>query len=175
MINTFTNLNLLSSIDYKIKLQPWVDQAIKHIPGMTETDAAVYFQSYRTLLSEIDGAPGDEVDLASYQVDVRCFGLFIALQLYSSKAKMSDSRQNLEKDPWGIKESTNYGSSVNSSPRTKATRSSYIQSEYSLIVAFVKQNLKLLLRLISTDIHNKEVQLSATEFNTLKILFGVRG
>ena len=88
---------------------------------------------------------------------------------------MTDSRQNLEKDPWGIKESTSYGSSVNSSPRTKATRSSYIQSEYSLIVAFVKQNLKLLLRLISTDIHNKEVQLSATEFNTLKILFRVRG
>ena len=117
LINTFTNLNLLSSIDYKIKLQPWVDQAIKHIPGMTEADAAVYFQSYRTLLSEIDGAPGEDVELPSYQVDVRCFGLFIALQLYSSRSKMNDSRQNLEQDPWGIKESTSYGSSVNSSPR----------------------------------------------------------
>jgi len=26
---------------------------------------------------------------------------------------------------------------------------------------------------VSTDIHNKEVQLSATEFNTLRILFKV--
>ena len=64
---------------------------------------------------------------------------------------------------------------MNSSPRSKATRTSYTQSEYSLIVAFVKQNLKLLLWLVSTDIHNKEVQLSATEFNTLRVLFRIRG
>lgn len=31
LIDTFTNLNLLSSIDYKIKLQSWIDQATKHI------------------------------------------------------------------------------------------------------------------------------------------------
>ena len=31
--------------------------------------------------------------------------------------------------------------------------------------------MKIFLRLISTDIHNKEVSLSATEFNTLRILF----
>jgi len=36
LINTFTNLNLLSSIDYKIKLVNWVDQAKRHIPDMTE-------------------------------------------------------------------------------------------------------------------------------------------
>lgn len=54
LIDTFTNLNLLSSIDYKIKLQNWVDQAVKHIPGMSESDATIYFMSYKTLLSEID-------------------------------------------------------------------------------------------------------------------------
>ena len=54
LIDTFTNLNLLSSIDYKIKLQSWVDQATKHIPGMTENDATVYFLLYKNLLSEID-------------------------------------------------------------------------------------------------------------------------
>lgn len=85
----------------------------------------------------------------------------------------TDSRQNLEKDPWGIKEGSYMGNSVNSSPRSKATRVSYTQSEYSLIVGFVKQNLKLMLRLVSTDIHNKEVSLSATEFNTLRVLFRV--
>jgi hypothetical protein len=41
------------------------------------------------------------------------------------------------------------------------------------MVGFIKQNLKLLLRLISADIHNKEVALSATEFNTLRVLFKV--
>lgn len=35
--------------------------------------------------------------------------------------------------------------------------------------------MKLLLRLVSTDIHNKEVSLSATEFNTLRVLFRVQG
>lgn len=43
LIDTFTNLNLLSSIDYKIKLQSWIDQATKHIPGMSPSDAQVYF------------------------------------------------------------------------------------------------------------------------------------
>ena len=82
-------------------------------------------------------------------------------------------RTNLEKDPWGIKE--HMGGSVTSSPRSKATRSSYAQSEYQIIAAFIKNNLKLFLRLISTDIHNKEVSLSATEFNTLRILFKIQG
>ena len=41
------------------------------------------------------------------------------------------------------------------------------------MVSFVKMNLPLFLRLISSDIHNKEVSLSATEFNTLRILFKV--
>lgn len=39
------------------------------------------------------------------------------------------------------------------------------------MVLFIKSNLKLFLRLVSSDIHNKEVSLSATEFNTLRILF----
>ena len=55
LISTFTNLNLLSSIDYKIKLQTWIDQAVKHIPGMSESDATVYFVTYKTLLQDIDG------------------------------------------------------------------------------------------------------------------------
>ena len=50
LINTFTNLNLLSSIDYKIKLVNWVDQAKRHIPDMTESDANIYFITYKALL-----------------------------------------------------------------------------------------------------------------------------
>lgn len=54
LINTFTNLNLLSSIDYKIKLNNWVDQAKRHIPDMTEQDANIYFVTYRALLEDVD-------------------------------------------------------------------------------------------------------------------------
>lgn len=42
------------------------------------------------------------------------------------------------------------------------------------MVAFIKSNLQLFLRIISSDIHNKEVSLSATEFNTLRILFKIQ-
>jgi hypothetical protein len=38
----------------------------------------------------------------------------------------------------------------------------------------VKTNLKLLLKLISSDIHSPEASLSASEFNTLRILFKVQ-
>lgn len=54
LINLFTNLNLLSSIDYKIKLNQWKDQAMKHIAGMTEREAEVYFLTYRALLGDIE-------------------------------------------------------------------------------------------------------------------------
>lgn len=54
LINLFTNLNLLSSIDYKIKLQHWVDQAIRHIQGVTESDARVYYMTYRALLEDVE-------------------------------------------------------------------------------------------------------------------------
>ena len=54
LVNTFTNLNLLSSIDYKIKLSNWVDQAKRHIPDMIEPDAHIYFLTYKALLQEID-------------------------------------------------------------------------------------------------------------------------
>jgi TBCC domain-containing protein 1 len=40
---------------------------------------------------------------------------------------------------------------------------------------FVKQNLKLFLRLVSTDIHNNEVQLTANEFNSLRVIFKTKG
>jgi len=42
---------------------------------------------------------------------------------------------------------------------------------YSVILHFVKSNIKLFLRLVSSDIHNTEVSLSPTELNTMRILF----
>lgn len=44
-------------------------------------------------------------------------------------------------------------------------------SKFSIILHFIKNNLKLFLRLVSTDIHNTEVCLTANEFNSLRVLF----
>lgn len=60
---------------------------------MTESDATVYFLTYKSLLQEADSQNGTaassygnslsnydpDIPLGNYQVDVRCFGLFIAL------------------------------------------------------------------------------------------------
>lgn len=54
LVTTFTNLNLLSSIDYKIKMNHWLEQAKRHIPGMTEADATIYFLAYKAMLEEVD-------------------------------------------------------------------------------------------------------------------------
>jgi hypothetical protein len=57
LVTTFTNLNLLSSIDYKIRLSNWVDQSKKHIPDMTEQDAQIFFLTYKALLEDVDNPP----------------------------------------------------------------------------------------------------------------------
>lgn len=43
LVNLFANLNLVSSIDYKIRLKEWSEQAVKFIQGMSEADAQIYF------------------------------------------------------------------------------------------------------------------------------------
>ncbi len=67
IVNLFTSLNLLSSIDYKIKLSQWVDQALKHIPGLSESDARVYYLTYRALLEDVENAlPNKDAPLSEY-------------------------------------------------------------------------------------------------------------
>jgi hypothetical protein len=85
LVTLFTNLNLLSSIDYKIKLSQWVDQSVKYVQGLSELDAKVYFLTYRALLEDVENAvPNKEAPLSDYQVDVRCFALYMAIQMYSA-------------------------------------------------------------------------------------------
>ena len=186
LINTFTNLNLLSSIDYKIKLVNWVDQAKRHIPDMTEADANIFFVTYRALLEEVDGPvgvsssqafrqnqmPSRNTPLSDYQVDVRCFAVFIALQLFAA-AEKGGARNILGQDTWGVKESTT-NMALGASPRSKVAKMNSVHNNYQIILHFVKTNLKLFLRLVSTDIHNDEVSLTANEFNSLRVLFKVK-
>ena len=63
---------------------------MKHIPGMSENDATIYFLTYKNLLQDVDSQSSGQqsafskentkdIPLQNYQVDVRCFGLYIAL------------------------------------------------------------------------------------------------
>ena len=122
LVTLFKNLHLLSSIDYKITLIDWVEQALKYVPTLTANEAEVYFLTYKTLLDEIENPPagfsakshkgqkahgleegkGEEAKGTSQkQVDVRCFALFMALQLFTQSSKFStETRSNYASTPW---------------------------------------------------------------------------
>jgi hypothetical protein len=97
LVTTFTNLNLLSSIDYKIKLSHWLEQAKRHIPGMNDSDATIYFLAYKAMLEEVDSVSTSNITplnrdspLSEFQVDVRCFAIFIAIQLFTQQASANE-------------------------------------------------------------------------------------
>jgi hypothetical protein len=49
---------------------------------MTEADAQVYFLTYKALLEEVDNPlqkANKDLKLDDYQVDVRCFAVFVSL------------------------------------------------------------------------------------------------
>jgi hypothetical protein len=53
---------------------------VKHIPGITEADAKVYYLTYRALLEDVESSSQNkDTSLSDYQVDVRCFALYIAI------------------------------------------------------------------------------------------------
>ena len=115
------------------------------------------------------------MSISDYQVDVRCFAVFIALQLFASQAASEmGARSILGQDNWGVKDSTATNMALGASPRSKVAKMNNMHNNYQIILHFVKTNLKLFLRLVSTDIHNDEVSLTANEFNSLRILFKVK-
>ena len=63
---------------------------MRHIPGISEADAKVYFLTYRALLEDVENpVPNKDSSLNDYQVDVRCFALYIAIQLYTAQSKFA--------------------------------------------------------------------------------------
>ena len=60
------------------------------------------------------------------------------------------------------------------SPRSKVSKVNRQHNDYQIILHFIKTNLKLFLRLVSTDIHNDEVSLTANEFNSLRVIFRIK-
>lgn len=192
IIQLFRKLHIISRIDYKISLENWIDQSLNFIHGLTEKDAIVLFNTYKIISFEfeISNQINKNTDYKNI-VDVRYFGLFIALQCYSQKNKINII-DTLDKNAYSsntnsntiisnynsnpIYNSNNFTSPL-SSPRGKQNslrNSNNTQyNEISNMINFVKNNIKLFLRLAATDIHNSETQLNSGEFNTLNFFFRI--
>jgi hypothetical protein len=54
LLSLFKSLHILSSVTYKISIFQWIEQALKHIPTMSVTEAETYFKTYTILLSKIE-------------------------------------------------------------------------------------------------------------------------
>lgn len=178
IIQLFRKLHIMSSIDYKISLEDWIQQSTTFLQGFTEKEAVILFNTYKIISPEFESVnPMQNKKIESKNtVDVRYFGLYFALQCYIQKNK-GGSVDTLDKNAYGSNpnSSLNYSMSPMSSPRGKQNSlrnsSSNLLNEAVNMVNFVKNNIKLFLRLIATDIHNSETQLNSGEFNTLKFFF----
>jgi hypothetical protein len=116
IIGLFRKLHIMSTIDYKISLNEWIDQSTKTLAGFTgkylitlEKEATILFQTYKVFSSELEG--GSSISNTRYEsslsnntnkasVDVRYFGLFFALQLYMQRLKTSVTIG--DKTPWQV-------------------------------------------------------------------------
>ena len=183
LVTLFKSLHILSSVTYKISIFQWIEQALKHIPGMSVTEAEIYFKTYTILLSNIEredsGLDEEEYkieDSSSIEnVDVRWFSLFMLIQLFIHAAKdYTVTHSNYTTTPWpGMAGGAGGGREI-ASPRSKATKVSYTSSETSIIFNFVKANLRTILKLVSSEIHKKdEIKLNRNEMDTLRVLFRI--
>lgn len=186
IIQLFRKLHIMSSIDYKITLEHWIDQSLNFLPGITEKEATVLFNCYKILASEFEIPTQNKTKDVKNGVDVRYFGLFIALQCFSQKNKLY-TVDTLDKFAYNSNNLNNYNSNPNiissqynsplTSPRGKqnSLRNSNTNqiNDINNMINFVKYNIKLFLRLVATDIHNSETTINSGEFNTLKFFFRI--
>lgn len=99
------------------------------------------------------------------------------IQLFSHTIKdYTVKHSNFTTTPWpGAPGSGSHSSgSAIASPRSKATKVNYTSSESNIILHFVKTNLKLILKVISSEMHKKEgIKINKNEFDTLRILMRI--
>jgi len=70
------------------------------------------------------------VALADYQVDVRCFAVFIALQLFAtSTASEKGARSILGQESWGAKDNS-ASIALGASPRSKVSKMTNMHNNY---------------------------------------------
>jgi hypothetical protein len=95
----------MSTIDYKISLEDWIEQSTKNLTGFTEKEAIILFNTYKAFSSEIDQSSVNVKNDGKSQkntVDVRYFGLFFALQLFMIRTKISLGIDTRDKTPWQV-------------------------------------------------------------------------
>ena len=105
IIQLFRKLHIMSTIDYKISLDDWVEQSTKNLPGFTEKEAIILFNTYKVFSFEIESSVVNaKTDTKSQKntVDVRYFGLFFALQLFMVRTKISIGIDTRDKTPWQV-------------------------------------------------------------------------
>ena len=175
IIVLFRKLRIFNEQDFKISLKEWTQRAIEI--GLTENESKVLFQTYKifdsdnpeylsNVNSRYESSSNKDTVNASY------FGLFFVLQTYLQRTKISLNIEKNDKSP------SSYLNSPLTSPRSKNVntfRNQNQEHEYHYMVNFIKTNLKLFLRIISSDIHNSETNISQNEFNTLRFLFKLDG
>ena len=175
IIVLFRKLRIFNEQDFKISLKEWTQRA-KEI-GLTENESKVLFQTYKifdsdnpeylsNVNSRYESSSNKDTVNASY------FGLYFVLQTYLQRTKISLNIEKNDKSP------STYLNSPLTSPRSKNVntfRNQNQEQEYHYMVNFIKTNLKLFLRIISSDIHNSETNISQNEFNTLRFLFKLDG
>ncbi len=68
LLSLFKALHILSTVHYKITIFQWIEQALKHIPSMTVTEAETYFKTYTILLAKIE-VQGTEMGDEEVKID----------------------------------------------------------------------------------------------------------
>ena len=81
LLALFKNLHLVSSIDYKITLDQFKEEATKCIPSLKLTEAHLYFSTFKQIMRQIDKTP--DLPENANKADVRCLGVFMATQIYA--------------------------------------------------------------------------------------------
>ncbi|CAG9335984.1 unnamed protein product [Blepharisma stoltei] len=169
IINLVKTLYLSASHDGKITISQWAEAAIKQL-SLSLQEAEVYFELFRSLAYE--RKPQQPI------IDIKPFAIFLILQLYStattriSLENASSLTSKFNSDGLGLSGSGTFPNPA--SPRSKAVRGflfSQPASDFQMTHQFVKSNLKLLMKAISSDLQAIEVALTSSEFNSLGFLF----
>eukprot|EP00743_Colponemidia_sp_Colp-15_P002590 GILK01002806.1.p1 GENE.GILK01002806.1~~GILK01002806.1.p1 ORF type:complete len:549 (+),score=31.95 GILK01002806.1:41-1687(+) len=154
----------------------WMQFAQTSTFALTDEEANLYFDTFSIF---------ETADYSQQSFDVRAFSIFILLQTYSLQKHSVPAVDKHQFDATWPSTSTERVASVapnasspHSSPSTSPlnsprSRVQFRSGEESHRLAFVRQNMRVLLRLVSSSPANEEVSLTAEEFDVLGIL--VRG
>eukprot|EP01017_Pseudomicrothorax_dubius_P011272 TRINITY_DN1418_c0_g1_i1.p1 TRINITY_DN1418_c0_g1~~TRINITY_DN1418_c0_g1_i1.p1 ORF type:complete len:568 (-),score=75.54 TRINITY_DN1418_c0_g1_i1:36-1739(-) len=190
IVNLVGSLYGVATSDLRVTLDQFVSQVIKNVPGLTTKEAEAYFLLCKMLDEEessfllnagqapigqlFTGKAGGQRG-SPVTCDARALALMMFIQLLTTFSRHSgpiDPKQQSSYNE-GIRSLQNSGlfSPINS-PRAKATRPSLTSGESSHILAFVRYNLKTMLKLVSRnlDAPDESCFVSVQDFNVLRLI-----